>query len=42
MTDVDDETINKMFPNLVPEAKFEFDDFMSEKKNTKFADSKCR
>lgn len=41
MTDVDDETINQMFPNLVPEAKFEFDDFMNEKKNAKYAEKNC-
>ncbi len=42
MANADDETINQMFPNLVPEAKFEYDDFMSEKKNVKFAEQKCR
>jgi len=42
MASANDETINEMFPNLVPEAKFEYDDFMNEKKNVKFAEQKCR
>ncbi len=37
-----DETLNEMFPALVPEAKFEYDDFMAERDNTKFAEKNCR
>lgn len=42
MEDGSDETLGEMFPNLVPEARFEYGDFMSEKKNTRYAEQKCR
>ncbi len=42
MAHADDDTLNEMFPDLVPEAKFEYGDFMKEKDNTKFAQKHCR
>jgi hypothetical protein len=42
MAHADDDTLNEMFPDLVPEAKFEYGDFMNEKDNTKFAQKHCR
>ena len=37
-----DEQLNEVFPSLAPEARFEYSDFMSEKKNPKYAEKNCR
>jgi len=41
MEEEDDELLGEMFPNLIPEAKYEYAEFMKEKKNTKFYAKKC-
>lgn len=37
----DDEVVGQMFPSLVPEAKYEYAEFMKDKKNTKYYNKKC-
>jgi hypothetical protein len=39
--DGDKDKLEEMFPDLAPEAKYEYAEFMNEKKNTKYYSKKC-